>query len=116
MVPPATFGLMYQAPSLAITQGLATPAMRATAGAVLLFVINLIGLAVGPAVTGWLSDSLEPRFGAESLRYALLIVSMMLALAGFHFWRASRTLAEDLEFVQSIQHRQAASAGAPQAS
>ena len=116
MVPPATLGLMYQAPSLAITQGLSTPAMRATAGAVLLFVINLIGLAVGPAVTGWLSDSLEPRFGAESLRYALLIVSMMLALAGFHFWRAARTLTEDLEFVQSIQQREAEPAGTPQAS
>ena len=99
---------MYQAPSLAITQGLSTPAMRATAGAVLLFVINLVGLAMGPAVTGWISDSLEPRLGAESLRYALLIVSMVLLLSGFHFWRASRTLASDLEFVQQVQAREAA--------
>jgi len=103
MVPPATLGLMYQAPAFAITQGLSTPAMRATAGAVLLFVINLIGLAIGPAVTGWLSDSLEPRFGADSLRYALLLVSLVLVPAGFHFWRASRTLAADLAFVQSVQ-------------
>ena len=107
MVPPAAFGLMYQAPSLAITQGLSTPAMRATAGAVLLFVINLVGLAMGPAITGWISDSLEPQVGKESLRYALLIVSMVLLVAGFHFWRASRTLAADLEFVQTVQAREA---------
>ncbi|HIL02376.1 MAG TPA: MFS transporter [Myxococcales bacterium] len=106
MVPPATFGLMYQAPALAITQGLSTPAMRATAGAVLLFVINIVGLGVGPAVTGWLSDLLEPRFGSDSLGYALLIVSMVLAGAGYEFWRASHTLAADLEFVRSVQDRE----------
>jgi predicted MFS family arabinose efflux permease len=107
MVPPATFGLMYQAPALAITQGLSTPAMRATAGAVLLFVINIVGLGVGPAVTGWLSDLLEPRFGSDSLGYALLIVSMALAGAGYEFWRASHTLAADLEFVRSVQASEA---------
>jgi len=101
MVPPAAFGLMYQAPALAITQGLSTPAMRATAGAVLLFVINIVGLAMGPACTGWLSDLLEPTFGAESLRYALLIVSMSLLLSGYHFWRASHSLEADLEYVQN---------------
>lgn len=103
MVPPAAFGLMNQAPTFAITQSLATPAMRATAGAVLLFVINVVGLAVGPAVTGWLSDALEPRFGDESLRYALLIVSLSLFGAAYEFWRASRTLVEDLAFVQRFQ-------------
>ena len=38
----------------------------------------------------------ECGFGAESLRYALLIVSMLLLAAGYHFWRASQTLADDL--------------------
>ena len=41
-------GLMYQAPTFAVTQFLATPKMRATAAAVLLFVINIIGLAWAP--------------------------------------------------------------------
>jgi hypothetical protein len=81
--------------------------MRATAGAVLLFVLNIIGLAMGPAVTGWLSDILEPRFGAESLRYALMIVSMMLAPAAYEFWRASQTVTADLAFVQVAQQREA---------
>jgi len=64
--------------------------------------INIVGLGVGPAVTGWLSDLLEPRFGSDSLGYALLIVSMALAGAGYEFWRASHTLADDLEVIIDI--------------
>ena len=97
---PATFGLMYQAPAFAITQSLATPMMRATAAAVLLFVVNIIGLALGPALTGALSDALQPTYGDDSLRYAMLCVSMVLAWAAFHFWRASHTLEADLEYVR----------------
>jgi hypothetical protein len=36
--------------------GLVPPAMRATASAILLFVINIIGLGAGPALFGMLSD------------------------------------------------------------
>lgn len=96
---PSVFGLMYQAPAFAITQSLATPMMRATAAAVLLFVINIIGLALGPLVTGVLSDALEPSFGADSLRYALLIVSCVLAWSGVHFWLSSRSLEDDVAYV-----------------
>jgi MFS family permease len=97
---PAMLGLMYQAPAFAITQSLATPAMRATAAAVLLFVINIIGLALGPLTTGVLSDVLEPRFGDDSLRYALLIVSCVLPWSGVHFWLGARTLEADVAYVR----------------
>jgi MFS family permease len=97
---PSLFGLMYQAPAFAVTQALATPNMRATAAAVLLFVINIIGLAIGPAATGALSDALEPRFGDDSLRYAMLLVSMVLGWAAFHFWRAARSFEADLRRVR----------------
>ncbi|MBM4336015.1 MAG: MFS transporter [Deltaproteobacteria bacterium] len=97
LVLPTGLGLMYQAPAFAITQSLATPKMRATAAAVLLFVINIIGLALGPLATGALSDALEPRFGADSLRWALLIVSSLFVWSALHFYLASRTLARDFE-------------------
>jgi MFS family permease len=97
---PALLGMMYQAPAFAITQSLATPAMRATAAAVLLFVINIIGLAFGPLTTGVLSDVLEPRFGDDSLRYALLLVSCVLPWAGVHFWLGARTLTADVATVR----------------
>jgi predicted MFS family arabinose efflux permease len=92
---PAFLGLMYQAPAFAVTQSLATPKMRATAAAVLLFVVNILGLGIGPVITGIISDALEPRFGDDSLRYALLIVSAGLVWSGVHFFLAARTLKED---------------------
>lgn len=107
---PAFLGLMYQAPAFAVTQALATPMMRATASAVLLFVINIVGLAMGPAVTGALSDALEPRFGADSLRYALLIVSVGLLWSALHFKLAARSLAADREVAREAAAREAAGA------
>jgi MFS family permease len=109
---PAFLGLMYQGPAFAVTQSLATPKMRATASAVLLFVINIIGLAVGPAVTGALSDALTPRLGDDSLRYALLIVSLALAWSAFHFYRSGKTLVADLELARQASQREASGAGA----
>jgi predicted MFS family arabinose efflux permease len=97
---PSIFGLMYQAPAFAITQSLATPMMRATAAAFLLFVINIVGLALGPLATGAISDALAPRMGDDSLRYALLIVSCVLAWSGVHFWLGARTLEADVEYVR----------------
>jgi predicted MFS family arabinose efflux permease len=107
---PSFAGLMCQAPSFAVTQSLATPKMRATAAALLLFVTNIIGLALGPLLTGILSDALEPRFGSDSLAWALLIVSMVYAWAGLHFWRASVHVKGDLEFARLASERESLSA------
>ncbi len=100
--------LMYQAPAFAVTQFLATPLMRATAAAVLLFVINIVGLGLGPLVTGMLSDALTPRLGDDALRYALLFVHMSYGVSGLFFWRASRTLVADLERVKHASSRELA--------
>ena len=96
LVLPSLLGLMYQGPAFAVTQTLATPMMRSTAAAILLFFINIIGLACGPAITGFLSDALEPTLGDESLRYALMGISLLLPWSAYHFWAAGRTLASDI--------------------
>ncbi len=71
--------------------------MRALVSALLLFVINLIGLGLGPLFAGFLSDQLRPAFGIESIRYALLYVSIGGNLwAAGHYYLASRTLRDDL--------------------
>jgi predicted MFS family arabinose efflux permease len=103
---PAFLGFMYQAPAFAVTQSLATPKMRATAAAVLLFVINIIGLGLGPLATGVLSDALEPRYGVQSLSYALFFVHLVYLWSGVHFWLASRTLPEDLAAVGRAARRE----------
>ena len=89
---------MYLGPTFAITQSLVTPAMRSLASAILLFVLNIIGLGLGPVFAGFLSDLLRPEYGEESIRYSLLF----LVIAGniwsaLHYYLASRTLREDLE-------------------
>jgi MFS family permease len=91
------FGMMCQAPIFAAAQFLAPPRMRATAAAVLLFATNIVGLGLGPASTGALSDALTPRYGAASLGYALLAGSFVLVWAGLHFYLAGRTFGADLE-------------------
>ena len=49
------------------------PHMRATTAAVLLFIINLIGLGAGPLVVGMISDGLAASMGeAEGVRWALI--------------------------------------------
>jgi MFS family permease len=105
---PSTLGMMYQGPAFAITQALASPKMRATAAALLLFVINIIGLACGPALTGMISDALEPAYGINSLAYALLIISSLLGVASLFFVRASRFIADDLEKSRQVGEREAA--------
>jgi MFS family permease len=107
LIIPSMTGLMYQAPAFAITQSLATPKMRATAAALLLFVINIVGLAIGPAATGALSDALAPQYGDDSLRYAMLIVSMVLLWSSLHFWLSARSLPEDLENARLASLREA---------
>ena len=36
-------------------------------GAILLFVLNLVGLGVGPVYVGWIADAVEPVRGDQSL-------------------------------------------------
>ncbi len=94
---PALLGGLYLGPTFAITQALVPPHMRAQAAAVLLLVLNLIGMGLGPQLIGILSDVLAPRFGAESIRWALLGVVALGALwSSVHYALAAKTLREDL--------------------
>lgn len=96
--PGSIMGGMYLGPTFAMTQTLVPPAMRATAAAILLFAINMIGLGLGPQGVGVLSDLLEPTFGNESLRYALLTTVVAFAVwSVIHYLFAARSLRADLD-------------------
>lgn len=97
-LPGSLLGSMYLGPTFAMTQTLVRPEMRAVASAILLFIINLIGLGFGPQGVGFLSDLLAPSLGVESLRYALLAVVVVFACwSVVEYTLAARTLREDLE-------------------
>jgi predicted MFS family arabinose efflux permease len=94
---PAATSNVYLAPVLAQTQSLVPLRMRAVASALVLLIINVIGLALGPWIAGLLSDGLQPRFANESMRYSLLIVSStVLPWAAWHYYRAARYIEADL--------------------
>jgi predicted MFS family arabinose efflux permease len=93
----SVLGIMYLGPTFAMTQSLVRPDTRALASAVLLFVINAIGLGLGPWFVGALSDVLEPRFGVESIRWASLATAVVSTLwAAAHYAVGARTLRADL--------------------
>lgn len=79
-----TFGLAgaYLAPSIAAAHTMVPPRLRASASAVILLGINLIGLGIGPVIVGFLSQHWAAA-GPESLRWAMLAVvpSELIAIA-----------------------------------
>lgn len=90
---PFMIGVMQGPPSFAVAQGLADLRMRAMAAALLLLIANLVGGGIGPQAVGVMSDFLAPRFNADSLRYALLIVSLLFGLwASLHYFLAGKTI------------------------
>ncbi|MFN2288483.1 MAG: spinster family MFS transporter [Chromatocurvus sp.] len=100
LIIPVILGNFYQATTFAQTQTLVGLRMRSVAAAILLFVINIVGLAFGPSVVGLVSDLLAPYYGVHSLRWALLICSMANLWAAFHYWRAGVHFPADLQRVQ----------------
>ena len=96
-VVPAVFSNFYLATTFAQTQGFVPLRMRAVASALMLFILNIIGLGLGPWVTGMLSDLFAGRFGSESMRYALLLVcGTVYPLSALSFLLAANTIETDL--------------------
>jgi len=94
---PAIFTNFYLATTIAQTQSLVRLRMRAVASAILLFVMNIIGLGLGPQITGILSDLLSVHFGNDSMRYSLLlVVSIIGPWSAYHYFVAGKYLDADL--------------------
>jgi MFS family permease len=92
---PTALGLMWLGPVLAAVQHLVPGNMRATASALFLFINNLIGIGLGSTLIGVVSDLTRTRFGAESLRYAILAGTGFYLLAALLLLFAGRKLAEE---------------------
>lgn len=96
----AALGSLWYGPVYATAQSIAPVNTRATASAVMLFVINLIGLGLGPLVVGLMSDGFAVGFNlgtAEGVRWALIISMGFNLIAVGCFWAARKTIAADME-------------------
>lgn len=100
LVVPYLLNYFWYGPVYGTTQGIVPPNMRATAAAILLFVINLIGLGLGPLAVGLLSDYVATGMGlgpAEGIRWALIVASCFGVLSAALFWMARKTIAQEME-------------------
>jgi predicted MFS family arabinose efflux permease len=89
----------FLGPAFALMQRLVVAQMRATTLAVVMLLVNLVGMGVGPQMVGILSDLLKPSLAGDSLRYAMLIVSFLALWAAYHFWQIGKTVREDLSAI-----------------
>lgn len=90
LIVPAALGAMFSGPSFSHIYSSIEPAKRAMATAILMFITNLIGLGLGPIFVGLLSDLLEPMYGIDSIRYALVAIQLVGIWGAAHFWMAGR--------------------------
>ncbi|WP_421785274.1 spinster family MFS transporter [Hyphobacterium sp.] len=93
----SALGSMWYGPVWAVAQNLVKPAMRAMAPAVLLLIINIIGLGFGPPAVGALSDFLAATYGDGALRIAILAIAAMIIPAAILFLLAGRSIDKDWE-------------------
>ncbi len=98
LVLPVFFSTLIFGPSFAAVQTMVSPGTRATAAAILMFILTLTGLGFGPLLIGGLSDLIGRSLGsAEGLRWALLATAPANFIAGICYWIGRRTLIADLQ-------------------
>ena len=87
-------------------QGVVQPAVRATASAMVIMVINTIGYGLGPPTIGGLSDFLQAHVvgwglsdqahaAGQGLRYAMVCGALVNAWAAVHYFVGSTRLKKD---------------------
>lgn len=112
----------YLGPMYAVASSVVAPNMRATTVAILLFIVNLIGYALGPPFVGIVSDIMANNVlaaqnltvelcrhpaaaqaascaagQAKGLQYAMMIGVCFFLWAAFHYFMVARTLLRDRE-------------------
>jgi predicted MFS family arabinose efflux permease len=79
----------YLSPAVTLVQERVRPQERVLAGALLLLVMNLVGMGVGPTYLGAVSDWLRPRHPEHSLQMAFYTLIPFYVLAVLlHLWLA----------------------------
>ena len=99
---PAAWGVLFCAvfclffntgPTNTALANVTHPSMRATAFAINIFVIHLLGDAISPPLIGWIAD----RSPNKNMNVAFTIVSFLILIGGLLWLWAARYLGEDTE-------------------
>jgi predicted MFS family arabinose efflux permease len=122
LIVPTIGHALWYGPVYGGVQGLVPPGMRATAAAVLLFVMNMIGLGGGPLLFGIANDAVTGHIlagaglsaeachaavgqakavcgaaGAQGIRTTMLASTAIMILPMICFWLSRRTIRQDME-------------------
>jgi predicted MFS family arabinose efflux permease len=92
---PTFFNYFYLSSAVALVQAEVAPHQRVLSGALLLLVMNLIGMGVGPTVVGALSDALRPSHPLHSLQLGFYALVPFYALAIGLFVCVARVLRKE---------------------
>ena len=84
-------------PIFAVAQTIAKTSMRALAAATVLLTATCFGQGVGPLAVGYLNDALKVAYGADAVRYSLLIAALATVLAALFFGWSARTIRADIK-------------------
>jgi predicted MFS family arabinose efflux permease len=121
---------LYFAPTFAVIQNLVDARMRASAAAIMLFLINMFGQGIGPTLMGWVSDRVAtglfgPTFlnacpggvapkgsaaqlatacadaSSRGLQQAILLITVFFVWGSVHYLIASRSIRRDMSEARS---------------
>lgn len=96
LIIPTILKNMWFGPVFAATQSLVPARSRATATAIFMLVLNLVGMGLGPMLLGALSDALAGTFGvANGLRMALIACTFVCIPSAICFMRAYAIMGAD---------------------
>ncbi len=93
---PAALGGVYIGTNFAILQSRLPLEMRSVGAAINLFILNIIGLGLGPLTVGIISDITAPSVGIDSVRYGLLAMVLIMAWGAAHEFRVGQRLAQNV--------------------
>jgi predicted MFS family arabinose efflux permease len=97
LIGPMFFNYFYLSPAVALVQEEVRPNERVLAGALLLLVMNLVGIGIGPTFLGAVSDWLRPSHPEHSLQLAFYTLVPVYVLAVLCFVWLARAIRREAE-------------------
>ena len=90
------FQVMGVGPAVVVMQGIVDAKIRASTAAFYLMISGFIGLGLGPFTIGLISDWLEPTYGIDSIRYAMMFMLIPVAISFVFFVIAGFTYKKEI--------------------
>ena len=102
LIGPTFLNYFYLSSSVALVQEQVRPQQRVMSGALLLLVMNFIGLGLGPTYVGWASDFFRATHPGHSLQIALYTLLPFYGVAIILFLSLARVLRREQTAVQGV--------------